>query len=188
MPASDDPSRRARSTRDRPAKPPLSDQVIVDAALQILRADGLEAVTMRRVASALDTGPASIYVYVDGRERLRLAMLERVTASIEVEAPDATRWREQVHLLVRQLLDALVAHPGIATVAAARTPTDEHRPKVADALLGFLSAGGIDAQDAAWACDVLPLITAASVIAGSGDDRFEFAIDTFLAGLVARAD
>ena len=75
---------------------------------------------MRRVASALDTGPASIYVYIDGRERLRLAMLARVTASIEVEAPDATRWREQVHLLVRQLLDALEAHPGIASVAAAR--------------------------------------------------------------------
>jgi AcrR family transcriptional regulator len=184
----DDPARRPRSTRDRPAKPPLSDEMIVDAALQILRADGLEAVTMRRVANALDTGPASIYVYINGRERLCQAMLERVTSSIEVEAPDATRWREQVHLLVRQWLDTLEAHPGIANVAAARTPTEEHRPKIADALLGFLSAGGIDAQDAAWACDVLPLITAASAIAGTGDDHFEFAIDTFLAGLVARAD
>ncbi len=181
-------SRRPRSTRDRPAKPPLSDEVIVDAALRILRGEGLEAVTMRRVATALDTGPASLYVYVRGRDDLRRAMLERVTDSIELAAPDPTRWREQVHLLVRQLLDALEDHPGIATVAATRAPTEERRPRIADALLGLLSAGGVDAQDAAWACDVLPLITTASVIAGSGDDRFEFAIDTLLAGLVARAD
>jgi AcrR family transcriptional regulator len=160
----------------------------MDAALEILRSEGLEAVTMRRVASALDTGPASLYVYVGDRDQLSQAMLDRVTSSIEVEAPDPTRWREQVHILVRELLDALEAHPGIARVAALRAPTDERRPRLSDALLGLLSAGGIDAQDAAWACDVIPLITFASVIAGCGDDRFEFAIDTFLAGLVARAD
>jgi AcrR family transcriptional regulator len=182
------PERRPRSTRDRPAKPPLSAEVIVEAALEILRIEGLEAVTMRRVAYVLDTGPASLYVYIRNRDELRLAMLERVTESIELESPEASRWREQVHLLVRQLLDALEDHPGIALVAATRTPTSERRPRIADALLGLLSAGGIDAQDAAWACDVLPMITTASVIAGTGDDRFEFAIDTFLAGLVARAD
>src|SRR5919201_5400621 len=62
-----DPSRRPRSTRDRPAKAPLSEEAIVDAALAILKAQGLEAVTMRRDAAALDTGPGSLYVYVSGR-------------------------------------------------------------------------------------------------------------------------
>ena len=70
---------RQRSTRDRPAKAPLSVGAIVDAALAILKSDGLEAVTMRRVAAALDTGAASLYVYVSGREGLQLAMLDRVT-------------------------------------------------------------------------------------------------------------
>ncbi|MFZ0042232.1 MAG: TetR/AcrR family transcriptional regulator [Solirubrobacteraceae bacterium] len=162
--------------------------MIVDTGLEILRVDGLEAVTMRRVAYLLDTGPASLYVYIRNREELRLAMLDRVTESIELESPDPGRWREQVHLLVRQLLDALEDHPGIALVAATRPPSSERRPRIADALLGLLNAGGIDAQDAAWACDVLPMITTASVIAGSGDDLCEFAVDTFIAGLVARAD
>ena len=48
------PSVRHRSTRDRPAKAPLSEDAVVDAALAILKSDGLEAVTMRRVAAALD--------------------------------------------------------------------------------------------------------------------------------------
>ena len=49
---------------------------------------GLEAVTMRRVAAALDTGAASLYVYVSGRDGLLQAMLDRVTATIELEQPD----------------------------------------------------------------------------------------------------
>src|SRR3984957_17359238 len=67
-----------RSTRDRPAKPPLSEDAGVDTALEILKSDGLGAVTMRRVATALDTGPASLYVYVDGRDRVFPAMLQRL--------------------------------------------------------------------------------------------------------------
>src|SRR5580698_7183719 len=90
------PPVRHRSTRDRPAKAPLSKEGVVDAALAILKSDGLEAVTMRRVATALDTGAASLYVYVSGREGLLQAMLDRVTATVELEAPDPSRWRGQL--------------------------------------------------------------------------------------------
>src|ERR1700678_899026 len=107
---------RARSTRDRPAKAPLSEDAFVDAALAILKSDGLEAVTMRRVAAALDTGAASLYVYVSGREGLLQAMLDRVTAAIELEVPDPSRWRAQVQLLLQRPHQALVAHPGIAAM------------------------------------------------------------------------
>jgi AcrR family transcriptional regulator len=230
-----DTTPRPRSTRDRPAKPPLSEDLIVETALEIVRREGLEAVTMRRVATELDTGPASLYVYVGGRDELRHAMLDRVAGSITIEAPDPDHWREQVHRLVRAMLAALEAHPGIARVAVANVPTGENSLRVAESLLALLLAGGIDPQDAAWACDILPLITTAlavetatfvergqtdaqraeretvarliavfvslppaefpnltSMIAeltsGDGDQRFEFAIDTFLDGLLARAD
>src|SRR5580698_3844860 len=86
------PAPRHRSTRDRPAKAPLSEDAVVDAALAILKADGLEAVTMRRVAAALDTGAASLYVYVSGREGLMQAMLDRVIAAVEFESPASSRW------------------------------------------------------------------------------------------------
>src|SRR3984957_8810568 len=104
---------RHRSTRDRPAKAPLSEEAVVDAGLAILKSDGLEAVTMRRVAAALDTGAASLYVYVSGREGLLQAMLDRVTAAIELEPPDPSRWRAQMHSLLERMRQALLAHPGI---------------------------------------------------------------------------
>ena len=116
---------RPRSTRDRPAKPPLSEDVILDTALRILREEGLEAVTMRRLATELDTGPASLYVYIAGRDELRNAMLDRVAGMIELEAPDPARWREQVHALALGMLRTMEAHPGIATVAVANPPTGE---------------------------------------------------------------
>jgi AcrR family transcriptional regulator len=155
---------RPRSTRDRPAKPPLSEDVILDAALRILRAEGLEAVTMRRLAGELDTGPASLYVYFKGRDELRNAMLDRVAGLIALEEPDPEHWRDQVHRLMRSMLEAMEAHPGIATVAVANPPTGERTLAVAENLLGVLLAGGIRPQDAAWACDILPLITTASAV------------------------
>ena len=89
------------------------------------KSDGLEAVTMRRVAAALDTGAASLYVYVSGREGLLQAMLDRVTATIELEAPDPARWRAQLHSLLRRMHQALVAHPGMAALTLEDPPTTE---------------------------------------------------------------
>src|ERR1700758_352984 len=107
-------SGRPRSTRDRPAKAPLSEEAIVDAALAILKAGGLEAVSMRRVAAALDTGAGSLYVYVDGRDGLLQAMFDRIVTGVELEAPDPSRWRAQLHNLLERMRAQLIAHPGIA--------------------------------------------------------------------------
>lgn len=155
------PSVRHRSTRDRPAKAPLSEDAVVDAALAILKSDGLEAVTMRRVAAALDTGAASLYVYVSGREGLLQAMLDRVTATIGIEAPDPSCWRAQLHSLLQRVRQALVAHPGIAAMTLADPPTTEAVLRLTENLLGILLAGGLDPQDAAWACDIFVLLVTA---------------------------
>jgi AcrR family transcriptional regulator len=153
---------RQRSTRDRPAKTPLSQEAVVDAALAILQSDGLEAVTMRRVASALDTGAASLYVYVSGREGLLQAMLDRVISTIKLDAPNPSRWRMQLHSLLRRMRQTLVAHPGIAAITLADSPTSEAVLRLTENLLGILLAGGFDPQDAAWACDLFVLLVTAA--------------------------
>jgi AcrR family transcriptional regulator len=158
------PASRRRSTRDRPAKAPLSEDVIVDAALAILKAEGLEAVTMRRVAAALDTGAASLYVYVSGREGLLRAMQDRTIAAIELEAPDPSRWRAQLHSLLERMQRALAAHPGIAVTTMANPPTTEAALLLQENLLGILLAGGLDPQDAAWAEDIVAALVVHAAI------------------------
>jgi AcrR family transcriptional regulator len=224
---------RPRSTRDRPAKAPLSADAIVDAALSITSKEGLDAVTMRRVAAELDTGAASLYVYVRNRDELLRAMMDRVAATLPPVAAEPERWREQVHDLTRGFREALDAYPGLASVLTGEAPTTKNVLAGAESLLGMLLAGGIASQDASWAVDILMLIVTATAIeadvrrasglttdadrddavarihdtfaglsptrfpllvghaselvAGAGDERFRFAIDTFLDGLVARA-
>jgi AcrR family transcriptional regulator len=230
-PQTPNPVVRQRSTRDRPAKAPLSEHAVVDAALAILKSQGLEAVTMRRVATALDTGAASLYVYVSGRDGLLVAMLDRVIATIELETPDPSRWRSQMHSLLQRTFHALTAHPGIAAMTLADPPTSEAVLRLTENLLGILLAGGLDPQDAAWSCDIfVSLVTAAAsehdvrhddartdddrreqvddlyntfaglppdrfphlaahaaqMVAGESDERFRFAVDVVLDGVLAR--
>ncbi|HEY1917058.1 MAG TPA: TetR/AcrR family transcriptional regulator C-terminal domain-containing protein [Streptosporangiaceae bacterium] len=148
-------SGRPRSTRDRPAKAPLSEEAIVDAALAILKAEGLEAVSMRRVAAALDTGPGSLYVYVEGRDGLLEAMFDHIIAQVRLEVPDSSRWRAQLHSLLERLRAELVAHPGMAAATMIDPPRTDVSMRLLENLLGILLAGGLDAQDAAWAADIL---------------------------------
>jgi AcrR family transcriptional regulator len=135
---------------------------VVDAALAILQADGLEAVTMRRVAAALDTGAASLYVYLSGREGLLKAMLDRVISTIELEVPDPSNWWAQLHSLLERMHQALAAHPGIAAITLAASPTTESVLRLIENLLGILLAGRFDPQDAAWACDIYVMLVMAT--------------------------
>ena len=147
--------RRGRSTRDRPAKAPLSVDAVVDAALEILRAEGLDALSMRKVAAALDTAAGSLYVYVDGRDGLLRAVFDRVIASVELESPDPAVWRAQLESLLQRLRQALVEHTGIAAAAMIDPPRTRATLRFLENLLGILLAGGLSAQDAAWTADVL---------------------------------
>jgi AcrR family transcriptional regulator len=152
------------STRDRPAKAPLSLEAIVGAGLDVLRREGIEGVTMRRVAAALDTGPASLYVYVANRQALLDEMFDAVAGQVPLgDEPDPTRWRSQLEALLTAVRDAMDRHPGIARVPLGNIPTGPNATRVADRVIGLLRAGGVDDRSAAWAVDVVFLyINAAS--------------------------
>ena len=102
-----------RSRRDRPAKPALSRDAIVDAALAIVREEGIDALSMRRVAQALDTGPASLYVYVANRDALWELLFDAALATVATEPTDPERWREQLHELAARIVQMMaVEYPG----------------------------------------------------------------------------
>jgi AcrR family transcriptional regulator len=166
-----DATARTRSTRNRPAKAPLSGDAVIDAALKVTKEDGLAAVTMRRVAAELDTGAASLYVYVSNREELLQAMLDRVAGAIPLVEPDPKRWREQVHDLLDSFRAALEEYPGLATVIPGVPVVTDSALNSIENLLGLLGAGGVKAQDAAWGVDILMLIVTAT--ASEADVRRE---------------
>ena len=155
---------RQRSTRDRPAKAPLSERAVIEAAMAILRREGIDAITMRRVAKELDTGAASLYAYVGGRDELVRLLFDEVAGTVRLEAPNPERWREQLRDLGVALLEAFEAHPGIARVAFAEVPTGPNALSCAEALIGLLLAGGVEPQRAAWAVNVLAMLVTANAV------------------------
>jgi AcrR family transcriptional regulator len=147
----------SRSRRARPAKAPLSREAVVAAGLEILAAEGLGAVTMRRVAEALDTGPASLYVYVANAHELHRALLDAVIGQVPLPAVDPQRWREQLTELLTTGVETMDRYPGIARVAIADVPTGANGLRIVEALLDLLRAGGVPDASAAWGADVLSL-------------------------------
>ncbi|MCP2311861.1 TetR/AcrR family transcriptional regulator [Kitasatospora paracochleata] len=148
------------SRRARPAKAPLSRDVIVRTGLDILDRDGLDALTMRRVAKELDTGPASLYVYVANRDDLMAAMLDEALGRVPLTA-DGT-WRDQIHALANATVEAMSRHEGLATVALGAIPTSDNALLVLDRMLALLKEGGLDDTTAAWAVDLIYLHLAAA--------------------------
>jgi len=124
----------------------------------VLREEGIEGVTMRRVASELDTGAASLYVYVSNRQDLLNQMFDAVTAEVDLgDEPDPQRWREQLVAVLTSARDAMDRYPGIARVPLANVPTGPNASRAADRMLGLLRAGGVDDRSAAWFLDVVSL-------------------------------
>jgi AcrR family transcriptional regulator len=150
--------------RSRPApaaRPQLSRDLIVDTALRLLDADGLDGVSMRRVADELGTGPASLYAHVANKEELLDLLLDRVLAEIDVPAPDPANWQEQLRQVGRDMHAVFTRHRDIAAVSLANIPTGAQALKIADGVMAIMLAGGVPPRVAGWTLDRLALYVGA---------------------------
>ncbi len=76
-------TREVKSRRGGKVKEPLSRDRIVDEALVLLGRNGLDGMSLRAVAAALETGPASLYAYLDGLDSLRALVLDRALERVK---------------------------------------------------------------------------------------------------------
>ncbi|MFE1752426.1 TetR/AcrR family transcriptional regulator [Streptomyces anandii] len=160
------------SRRERPAKPALTREGIVDTALRLMDEEGLQRVTMRRLALALDTGPASLYVYVANTAELHAAILDRLLGQVDLApAADADGWRERLHTVLVSYTRLLFAHPSLAQSALVTRPAGPHYLTLVETLLALLDEGGVPAPQAAWGVDIL--LQSATASAAEHSSRVE---------------
>ena len=142
-------------------KPPITVERITDAALEVVAAEGYDALTMRSVAAALNTGPASLYADVVNKADIDELLIGRLCAQLTLPEPDPTNWREQILDVCAQIRDQYLRFPGISRAALAMAPTNLDVLMVNERMLTILLAGGIEPQTAAWAIDALLLYVSA---------------------------
>lgn len=159
---------RRDNPRTRPAKAPLSREAIVAAALTFVDEVGCDAVSMRRVAQALDTGPASLYVYVADREELMAEAYDMALGHVELPVAADGDWRSRLELLVDRAVAALSDHGDIASVALTKVPTGRHALRISEEMLRLLRTGGVDDAKCAWAADLLDQYVISSALERAG--------------------
>ena len=201
------------------------------AALHVLDAEGLDAVTMRRVAEQLDTGPASLYAHVSDKDDLVDALLDLIIGELDIsDRPDPQRWQDQLKQWVRDTRTLFARHNDIARASLGRVPTGVNALPVVEWTLAVLKAGNVPDQVAAWSADILALYAGAvayeesiervtigdeaaaaayhenihrtfqsldpaefpvmfalsdALVAGGGDERFEFGLDLLVRGIAS---
>ncbi|WP_419998849.1 TetR/AcrR family transcriptional regulator C-terminal domain-containing protein [Streptomyces boninensis] len=114
-----------RPRREQRGEPPLTRTRIVDAAVALLDEEGIDRLTMRRLAERLDVVAPSLYWHVDTKDDV----IDLAVDAIFGEAPPRSRmgraeeWRADVTALLACWRTALLRHPWAAAVPARRRPT-----------------------------------------------------------------
>jgi AcrR family transcriptional regulator len=151
-------SRRAGQPRD---KRPLTRELIVDAALGLLERDGLQGLSMRRLAQDLGTGAASLYWHVGDKEELLGLLLDRIVGEAQPPAPDPKNWQGTVKELARATRRHLSQRRDAAQLSLGRVPTGPNSLPVLERNLAVLAASGLPPQVIAYASDMFALYVGA---------------------------
>ncbi|MFI5894388.1 TetR/AcrR family transcriptional regulator [Actinoplanes sp. NPDC051513] len=167
----------------RTAKAPLSRDQIVQAALRIVKVEGIDGVSMRRIAAEFDTGPSSLYAHVTNKDELLQLMFDEICGLMPIPVLEPARWKEQILEMARAGHQVLLDHNDLARAALATIPTGPNALRISEAMLGTMLAGGVPPRVASWAMDRIFLYITADAyemsiwrgevgVAGSGRENF----------------
>jgi len=124
-------------------RPAHSRASIAAAAVAIADAEGLDAVSMRRVAAELGAGTMSLYNYVPKKEHLFDLMVDRITGEYRLPAQPSGDWRADLTLLAHQFRAILQRHPWAAALITARPGLGPNGLRYTEFFLAALADTGL---------------------------------------------
>jgi len=136
----------AREPR-RPRSSGLGREQIVAAAVEMLDAEGLESLSMRKLGARLGAGATSLYWYVANKDELLELAMDEVWGLVEVPDPDRATWREVTTSTAYGLRVVLLEHPWLANLLGRMPMAGPHAFAMSDRLRrAFVRAGftGLD--------------------------------------------
>lgn len=151
MPTEEFVSVWTRPKRKRREQPALSQEQIVAAAIKLLDADGLEALSMRKLGAALGAVATAVYWHVANKEELIELVVDHVYAEIDVpvvESPD--EWRQAATEFAHSFRAMIVRHPWMGSTLAevGVTYLGPNMLRMSDRMLGLYETAGFDLREA----------------------------------------
>jgi AcrR family transcriptional regulator len=129
----------------------LTREQVVAEALTVIGVDGVDALTMRALATRLGVVPAALYRHVRNKEQLHDLVLDGVLAEVDCEIDHRPAWTERVKELAYRLRTVLENHPGVAGLLKTRDPLGPHSLALAEAFLAALQGAGLPERETALA-------------------------------------
>ncbi|MFR9721909.1 TetR/AcrR family transcriptional regulator [Streptomyces sp. MS19] len=126
---------------DRPVPAPLSRERIVRAAIRLADADGLTAVSLRKVAAVLEVGPMRLYGYIATKEELLELMVDAVYAEIR---PTGDGWRAALRSLAEATRRAAHRHEWFADLIGGRPQLGPNTLATGNAVVAAMDGVGVD--------------------------------------------
>ena len=122
---------------------PLSKARILLAGIALADAQGLNGLSMRRLAASLGFEVMSLYNHVANKNDLLEAMLEEIAAEVELPDPDTVEWREGIRHLALAQHRMLLRHRWAGPISTIHFP-GPNRWRILETTLALLAAGGFD--------------------------------------------
>jgi TetR/AcrR family tetracycline transcriptional repressor len=148
----------APAKRGRPGpRRALTEDEILDAALNLLDDGGAAAASVRGIAARVGVAPNAVYTYFPDKAAVVQALVERLLGEVDhdVFADRTQPWRLRVESLARELRQRLSAHPGAVALMIGGPMEGPHALALNERLLELLADAGLDPTDAARAAYLL---------------------------------
>lgn len=139
-----------RRTIEAASQAPVNRDRVLERGVAVADGEGLEAVTMRRLARELGVEAASLYHYVSGKDEILDGLVDMVSAEIELPSR-ADGWQPAIRQRAHNTRAVLRRHPWAVALMASRTTPGPGTLRLLDAGIGCFREGGFSVQAAAHA-------------------------------------
>jgi TetR/AcrR family transcriptional regulator, tetracycline repressor protein len=138
----------ATPIRDDGERTRLTRNAVVDRALGLADAVGLEALTIRKLAAELGVTPMALYWHFRSKDELLDGLAERVWSELDVDVDPTAPWHAQLRGLLESLVRILRAHPAAAPLLIASEKQNESALRATEVTLEVLRSAGFDPKQA----------------------------------------
>lgn len=149
--------------RTRPPTPTLTLEAVVLAAVEVIEADGVGALTMRRIAARLGCSPMALYRHVATKQDLIRAIAEHYLADIELPDTAGMPWDEAIIAVASVLHHAVLERAPLVEILAVQHVDAVAIFRAQEAILGALRSAGLTDRDAVRGLSVVTSYTVGEV-------------------------
>lgn len=158
------------TTRDR-----LDREAVVTRAIALADAEGIDALTIRRLAGDLGVTPMALYWHFKNKDELLDGIAEHLLANVALPGASGT-WADRLSACLSAVAVALRPHPAVASLTQSRLLASEPGLALAERALGLLDEAGFTSDQAAEIGGYLVNAIVTLVTAEPGRDRDEEAV------------